>query len=124
MIRVSLLITGAKNLFVSQEVFEFVKSFETKDRDGNSINKAIYKLQHLAKSGFIVDGETIKHEQSQIFRIRIMNTGRMIGFYEGNKFIALSFFLKKSQKLNKKQKGIIKKVEKIMKRKEWMYEIS
>lgn len=107
MIKVKRFLTGTKDLYISEKVFSFIQSYEKKDGDGLLVNEVVYKLNYLARGGFIVDNRTIKHEGDSVFRIRVQNIGRIIGFYEGtDKFIAIAWYYKKAQKLNKSQKRI------------------
>jgi mRNA-degrading endonuclease RelE of RelBE toxin-antitoxin system len=87
-----------------------LNEFNSKSEDGKTINPALYKLKKLADRGFQVDSVNVKHEWDHIYRIRIMNHGRIVGFFDNKKFIAISYFKKKAQKLNKKQRKIIEKV--------------
>jgi phage-related protein len=126
MIKVKRFLRGTKDLYLSEKVFDFIKSYEKMDRDGNPVNKVVYKLNYLARGGFVVDNNNIKPEGEGVFRIRVQDIGRIIGFYEEkDKFIAIDCFYKKTQKLHRKQKNIIKKVAEIKKNKpkQWIFEI-
>lgn len=125
MIKVSLFIKGKKDLYISKKVYDFIKSFDEEnpdDPDGDPVNKVAYKLNYLAEKGFEIDKITIKPEGDQVYRIRIKKW-RILGFYEENRFIAISWFLKNEQNFNKSQKAIIKKVANIKHNNQWMYEI-
>lgn len=124
MTKVKRFLRGTKDLYISEKVFDFIRSYEKNDRHGNIVNEVVYKLNYLARGGFVVDNKTIKHEGDGVFRIRVQNIGRIIGFYEGtDKFIAIDWFCKKTQKLNTNQKRIIKQVAEIKKYNQWMFEI-
>jgi len=124
MIKVQRFLKGTKDLYISEKVFGFIRSYEKKDRDGRLVNEVVYKLNYLSRGGFVVDNKTIKHEGDGVFRIRVQDIGRIIGFYEGtDKFIAIDWHYKKTQKLNKSQKRIIKQVAEIKKFNQWIYEI-
>jgi len=124
MVKVKYFLRGTKDLYISEKVFNFIRSYEKKDRYGQCVNEVVYKLNYLACGGFVVDNKTIKHEGAGVFRIRVQDIGRIIGFYDGtDKFIAIDWYYKKTQKLNKMQKRIIKEVAKIKKHSEWMFEI-
>ena len=62
-IKVGRFLKGEKaDLFVSQEVFDFVKSYEYTDKDNKPVNKAVKKLKYFAKGGFVVDRVNIRPE--------------------------------------------------------------
>lgn len=118
------LLKGEKaSLFVSQEVFDFIKSFECTDKNGRAVNKTIKKLKYFADGGFIIDRVNIRSEGDNVFRIEIENEGRIIGFYDGNNFIGIKWFIKKSKHLTRVQRGIIKHVKKIYTNGDWIVSI-
>ncbi|MBI5100925.1 MAG: type II toxin-antitoxin system RelE/ParE family toxin [Nitrospirae bacterium] len=124
MIKVKRFLKGTKDLYISEKVFGFIRSYEKKDRDGRPVNEVVYKLDYLARGGFVVDNKIIKHEGDGVFRIRVQDIGRIIGFYEGtDRFIAVNWYYKKTQKLNRSQRRIIKQAAETKKFNQWIYEI-
>jgi hypothetical protein len=120
MITVYLILSGEKRLYGTRKVFNFLKGYEKKDEAGNTVNEVLYKLAHYARCGFRVDNETIKPEGDGVFRIRVHNVDRIIGFYDENNFIAITFITnKKKQKLSRSQRQVIKDVAKIKRDKNW-----
>ncbi len=111
-----------KAFYSSGIVICFIKSYDTTDKyTGNHVNKVLMKLNYLAKKGFYVDGNIIKYEWDGVHRIRVEDTGRIIGFFDGtDKFIAIDSFIKNKQKLTKPQIAKINKVAKIKKDKLWI----
>ncbi|OGW28459.1 MAG: hypothetical protein A2X59_13410 [Nitrospirae bacterium GWC2_42_7] len=125
MIIVGRLIQGEKaSLFVSDEVFEFIMSYEYTDKNNVQANKAMKKLKYFADGGFVVDRGNIRSEGDEVFRIEIENTGRIIGFFDKKDFIGISSYEKKSKKLNRMQRTVLKKVKKIYVDHDWIKSIS
>jgi len=115
-IKVQRLLGGEKDLYVSKKVFDFLRSFTKSD----NTNEAIRKLDYLAKRGFDIDGNNIRREDlPKVYRIRLLNTIRIIGFYHGKKFVAIDFFLKNEQKLTRPQRKCLNKVGKIIRDNNW-----
>jgi hypothetical protein len=112
------------SLFVSQEVFDFIKSFEYIDKDNKIVNKAIKKLRYFADKGFMVDRLNIRPEGDGVFRIEIENKGRIIGFYDNKNFIGIECYEKQSTRLSRIQRNIIKKVKKIYANGDWIISIN
>lgn len=117
-----------KDLYVSDEVSTFIHSFDRKD-NYKSVNVVLLKLDYFARGGFSVDGSNIKYEWGGVYRIAIKGgkgdnrEGRIIGFFDENKFIAVCSFYKNEQKLRKDQRKIIAKVSRIKRDKQWLYGI-
>ena len=117
-----------KELYVSDEVKDFILSFNRKEED-KIANAVLYKLEYLACRGFDVDNTNVKHEWDGVYRIAVKGSkgdnrdGRIIGFYDRNNFIAIYSFYKNEQKLRKQQKVIIDKVARIKRNNQWMYGI-
>ena len=111
---------GEKSLYVSQYVLAFIKSYDTLDKNKKPVNEVIYKLEYFVRSGFKADGYSIKSEGGGVIRIRVQNTGRIIGFFDGDSFIAISCFQKNKQKLTGGQIKIINQVKETKKKKHWI----
>jgi len=125
MVKVGRLLKGEKSsLFISDEVFDFIKSFEYHDTNGAVVNKVMKKLKYFADGGFVVDGSNIRFEGSGVYRIEIENTGRIIGFYDNKDFIGIRSFYKKTQHLTRMQRKIIVTVQKIFNTHDWMIAIN
>jgi hypothetical protein len=125
MVQVGRFLKGEKgSLFVSDEVFDFVKSFEHKDKNGIIINKVIKKLNYFADGGFVIDNINIRFEGSGVYRIEVENSGRIIGFYDNKDFIGIRSFFKKSQHLTRIQKDIIEAVKKVFINSDWVIAIN
>jgi len=125
MIKVGRLIKRERaSLFVSNEVFEFIKGFEYRDKNGIMVNKAMKKLKYFADGGFVVDNVNIRFEGSGVYRIEIENTGRIIGFYENKDFIGIKSFFKKGQRLTRIQKNVIEQVRKVYAKRDWIISIN
>ncbi len=125
MITVGRFLKGDKSsLFVSDEVFYFIKSFEHQDKNGIMVNKVIKKLKYFADGGFVVDDANIRYEGSEVYRIEIENTGRIVGFYDNKDFIGIRSFCKKKQHLNRMQRKIIATVQKIFLNRDWVIAIN
>jgi hypothetical protein len=125
MVQVGRFLKGERgSLFVSDEVFNFIKSFEYQDKNGIIINKVIKKLKYFADGGFVIDKINIRFEGSGVYRIEIENSGRIIGFYDNKDFIAIRSFFKKTQHLTRIQRDIVAAVKKIFINHDWVIAIN
>lgn len=112
-----------KSFHTSEKTFCFIKSYDKTDKfTGMPVNTVLDKLNYLAKRGFIAPG-TVEHEWDEVYRIRVEDTGRIIGFFDCDKFIAIDCFIKKGQKLTSQQRAIIDKVARLKKDNLWLFEI-
>ncbi len=118
MIRVHLIIKGRTNIYASNEVLAFLAEYDSVSEGGERINLIVGKLQKWAMMGLRYCPE-LKSEGGQVFRLRVANSGRLIGFFVVEDFIMISAFEKKGQKPNRVQKGAIDRVVKIRKNKGW-----
>jgi hypothetical protein len=123
MVKVGRLIKGDKgSLYVSDDVFGFIKSFEHLDKNDVVVNKLMKKLKYFADTGFVVDN--IRYEGSGVYRIEVEKSGRIIGFYENKDFIGIRWFFKKTQRLTRMQRDIIASVQKIFANHSWVIAIN
>ena len=97
MIRVHLIINGRTNLYASNEVLKFLAEYDEESEDGDRINLVGGKLQKWAMMG-LKNCPELKGEGEQVFRLRLANTGRLIGFFAVEDFIMISAFKKKGAK--------------------------
>ncbi|MBU1182580.1 MAG: hypothetical protein KKF00_10535 [Proteobacteria bacterium] len=61
-----------KDLYGSDEVANFIQSFDREDSEGQKTNQVLKKLDYLARRGFDVDGSNIKYyKEYDVYRIRV-----------------------------------------------------
>jgi hypothetical protein len=120
MVTVRLILTGRTNIYASEDVLEFLAEFNEVGggADGETINLVIGKLQKWAMMGLRHCPELV-NEGEHVYRLRVANSGRLIGFFALEDFILIAFYKKKGQKPNRIQKGIIERVKKIRNKELW-----
>jgi len=120
MVKVRLILTGRTNIYASDDVLEFLAEFEEEGEDGEIINLVIGKLQKWSMMGLRFCPELV-NEGDHIYRLRVANTGRLIGFFAHEDFILVAFYEKKGQKPNRVQRGILEKAKKIRDKGQWEF---
>lgn len=107
-------------LWTSAKVMEFILGIDGVI-DRALQDRAIRKLQHFCDGNFRVFlPEAIKRETGKTFAVHLEQI-RLVGFFDGGygDFIALDWFIKKTQRNDKRMNAIYEKVDKIRETGQW-----
>ena len=82
------------------EVGEYIKGLQKKnDKDSKiKFNKIIAYIRLLKKHGLLLGTPYIKHLDSDIWELRPLRDRILFAYWDNNKFILLSQFIKRTQK--------------------------
>jgi hypothetical protein len=89
--------------------------------DSSAQNRAIRKLQHFCDGNFrVFMPEAVKREHGKTFGVHL-NQIRLVGFFDGGyvNFIAVDWFIKKTQQNDRRMNAIYEKVDKIREAGQW-----
>lgn len=107
-------------LWASEKVMELVLGIDGVI-DRSQQDRAIRKLQHFCDGNFKVFlPETIKREFGKTFGVHL-NQIRLVGFFDDGyeNFIAVDWFVKKTQQNDRRMNAIYERVDKIRETGQW-----
>ena len=96
------------------EVFEYIENLRDnrKNKDARiKVNKITAYINQLSKYGLSIGEPYIKHIDEDIWELRPLRDRILFAYYDNNKFIILSYFMKQTQKTPKKE---IEKAKKLL----------
>ena len=96
------------------EVVEYIKSLQKKnDKDSKiKFNKIIAYIRLLREHGLSLGTPYIKHLDTEIWELRPLRDRILFAYWDNNKFILLSHFMKQTQKTPPRE---IEKAKKLLK---------
>ena len=95
------------------EIEEYIKNLQNKnDKDSKiKFNKIVANMRLLKKHGLSLGTPYIKHLDSDIWKLRPLRDRILFAYWDNNKFILLSCFMKKTQKTPQRE---IEKAKKLL----------
>ena len=96
------------------EVVEYIKSLQKKnDKDSKiKFNKIVAYIRLLREHGLSLGTPYIKHLDTEIWELRPLRDRILFAYWDNNKFILLSYFMKQTQKTPPRE---IEKAKKLLK---------
>ena len=96
------------------EVVEYIKSLQKKnDKDSKiKFNKIVDYIRLLREHGLSLGTPYIKHLDTEIWELRPLRDRILFAYWDNNKFILLSYFMKQTQKTPPRE---IEKAKKLLK---------
>ena len=97
------------------EVYEYIKNLRSKKNNKESrtkLNKITAYINQLSKHGLSLGEPYIKHLDKDIWELRPLRDRILFAYWDNNKFILLSQFIKKTKKTPKKE---IEKAKRLLK---------
>ena len=87
------------------EIKEYIKNLnKNKSKDNNiKLNKIIAYIRVLQEKGLSIGEPYIKHIEADIWELRPLRDRILFAYYDNNKFILLTVFMKQTRKTPKKE---------------------
>lgn len=92
-------------------IYELKANIENKD-NRIKLNKIIAYIDQLSKEGLSLGMPYIKHLENEIWELRPLRDRILFTYFDNNKFILLTCFMKQTQKTPRKE---IEKAKKLLK---------
>ena len=106
------------------EIKEYIKNLnKNKSKDNNrKLNKIIAYIRVLQEKGLSIGEPYIKHIEADIWELRPLRDRILFAYYDNNKFILLTVFMKQTRKTPKKEIEKAKRYLEDYKRRRGFYE--
>lgn len=106
------------------EIREYIKNLnKNKSKDNNiKFNKIIAYIRVLQEKGLSIGEPYIKHIEADIWDLRPLRDRILFAYYDNNKFILLTVFMKQTRKTPKKEIEKAKRYLEDYKRRRGFYE--
>lgn len=88
------------------EVYEYIKDLRSKMNNKDAkikLNKITAYINQLSKKGLALGEPYIKHLDGDIWELRPLRDRILFAYYDNNRFIILTQFMKQTQKTPKKE---------------------
>lgn len=116
---VELLLQGkCHGFYATLKVFKFINGLKPKIRNKKDINLYARTLAKYVNDG-LHSTTNFRLEDKKVYRLELIESTRIIGFFDGNDFIAVDWYEKKKQKNDQRMNSAIAKANLIAENKTW-----